>query len=121
MSAKKSAPPKDAAAKHFPIFSYEDYDFTFHKSAWPIGLKSTYPEELVRRVGAAMISLQMGNSAIDYTYKKYLKNRTYEMGDGSRLDLRISREIKKKTSLLSGLVSEVTGLGQKRDGQFICE
>jgi hypothetical protein len=121
MSAKKSAPPKDAAAKHFPIFSYEDYDFTFHKSAWPIGLKSTYPEELVRRVGAAMISLQMGNSAIDYTYKKYLKDHTYEMDDGSRLDLRLSREIKKKTSLLSALISEVTGLGPKKDGQFICE
>lgn len=121
MSAERPASSNDAAAKHFPIFSYEDYDFTFKRGAWPIGLKSTFPEELIRRIGAAMISLQMGNRAIDYTYKTYLKDRSYQMNDGSRLDLRISREIKNKTKLLSGLVSEVTELGPKTDGQFICE
>jgi hypothetical protein len=75
----------------FPIFSYEEYDFSFEHLAWPLGLKSTYPAELIRRVAAAAISYQMGNRSIDYIYKRYLKEHQYGMGDESRLDLQSSR------------------------------
>ena len=120
MFLEKPKSIEDPAGKNFPIFSYEDYDFGLNV-AWPIGLKSTYPEELIRRIGAAVISLHMGNTAVDYTYRRYLKGRRYEMNDGSRLDLCISREIKNKSAALSSSLSLITELEPKNDGQFVSE
>jgi hypothetical protein len=107
MERQRRSKSKNPNAAHFPIFSYEDYDFQFWNAPWPIGLKSTYPEELVRRIAAAFISLQMGNSGVDYTYKRYLKDAHYEMNDGSRLDLKITRTIAQRMKLLSDLISRV--------------
>ena len=122
MNAKRRAQRKlNPNAAHFPIFSYEDFDFQFKGAPYPIGLKSTYPEELIRRVAAAFISFQMGNAAIDYTYKRYLKDHRYETNDGSRLDLRVTRTISRRMELLSGLISRVTQPENKRLGEVVCE
>jgi hypothetical protein len=48
----------DPSASQFPIFSYEEYDFQF-RHGLPVGLKSTYPEESIRRIAAARISLRL--------------------------------------------------------------
>ena len=111
----------DQRSSALPIFSYEDFDFGFKNSAWPIGLKSTYPEELVRRVAAAMISYHAGNSGIDYTYKRFLKNKSYKIDDGSRLDLRISKTISHRLNLLDDLIYRITALEPKRNGEVISE
>jgi hypothetical protein len=121
MAGKRSAKANDAAAAHFPVFSNEEYDFSFKRHHWPVGLKSTFPEELIRRIGAAVLSYQAGNSAIDYTYKRYFKDHPYVMDDGSRIDLKISREIKHKMDLLSEAVYQVSSLEPKKGGAFISE
>jgi hypothetical protein len=112
---------KKLLALQFPIFSYEDYDFGFQFPLWPIGLKSTYPEELVRRIAAAVISYSQGNSAIDYTYKTYLKDKSYEMNDGSRIDLRIAGSISGRMRAFADLIFLVTAHEEKRQGEILCE
>jgi hypothetical protein len=112
---------KEELSRHFPIFSREDFDFCLDHSPYPIGLKSTYPEELVRRVAAALVSFRAGNSGIDYTYKRYLKEHKYELDDGSRLDLRISREIKSSMHLLDALIFQTTAVEGKRRGEVVAE
>src|SRR5256885_9290603 len=108
-------------AAHFPIFSYEDYDFQFKNAAYPVGLKSTYPEELIRRVAAAFISFQMGNSGVDYTYKNFLKDKPYQTDDGTRLDLRITRTLSARLELLEALIDRVAKSDDKRLGEIVCE
>jgi hypothetical protein len=120
MERRRPRRPNPNAA-HFPIFSYVDYDFQFKAASYPIGLKSTYPEELVRRIAAAFISFQMGNTGIDYTYKRYLKDKRYEMNDGSRLDLKVTRIISRRMTLLSGLILRATQSEGKRLGEIVCE
>ncbi len=121
MKRRRRARKTSPNSAHFPIFSYEDYDFGFNAPPYPIGLKSTYPEELVRRVGAALISFQMRNSGIDYTYKRYLKDHRYEMNDGSRLDLRITKTVTRRMDLLSELISRVSQADGKRLGEIVSE
>jgi hypothetical protein len=108
-------------AKQFPIFSYEDYDFEFKKRGYPIGLKSTYPEELVQRVSAARLSYLLRLKSVDYTLKQYLNEVKYEMGDGSRLDLRVSATLKHRTELLSALISRLSERPNKSNGEAIGE
>ncbi len=105
----------------FPIFSYEEYDFEFERMSFPVGLKSTYPEEFIRRIAAARVSYHAGNRSIDYTYKQYLKDKSYPVNDGSRLDLRISRAIEHRMALLGELIDRMSEQGPKTDGQFIAE
>jgi hypothetical protein len=112
--------PTQTTRSQFPLFSYEEFDFAF-ETGWPIGLKSTYPEELIRRIAAARVSFQLGNSGIDYTYKRYLKDKTYPVDDGSRLDLRVSRFVEEHLELLFELISRTTALEPKREGEIICE
>jgi hypothetical protein len=114
-------PKIQGSIQQFPIFSYEDYDFEFKKRGYPIGLKSTYPEELIQRVSAARLSYLMHLSSVDYTRKQYLKDKKYEMNDGSRLDLRVSAALKKRTELLSELLARLSERPEKSHGEIVGE
>ena len=119
---KKSSIDDGVDPAQFPIFSHEDYDFEFKAFGWPIGLKSTYPIELVRRVAAARVSYHASLRSIDYAYKQYVKDTEYDdLDDGSRLDLRISAAIKYRLDCLSELILRVTMLDPKREGEIISE
>jgi hypothetical protein len=111
---------RPAKRSEFPIFSYEEY-FEFKRQAFQVGLKSTYPEEFIRRIAAARISYQMGNRSIGYTYKRYLEDASYDVNDGSRLDLRISNAIKHRMALLDELIHRITEHEPKVDGQILAE
>lgn len=79
----------EAFAAAFPLFQGGEYDFYLNDCPWQIGLQSTHPDGLKRKVAAAVISEFMGLRSVDNVLKKYLANVTYREGDGSRLDLRI--------------------------------
>lgn len=108
-------------ANQFPIFSYEDYDFEFKNRGYSVGLKSTHPEELIRRISAARLSYLMHLGSVDYTRKRYLKDAKYEMNDGSRLDLRVTRALKNQTELLAELIRRLSRRATKSEGEIICE
>jgi hypothetical protein len=91
-------PKRSAVATNFPVFAMNDYDFVFQNPLWPVGLRSTFPEELKRRIAAAMLSCQFGYSGVDYAYKTYTKHARYDAGDPSRLDWQIDGAIKRQTS-----------------------
>jgi hypothetical protein len=98
-----------------------DYDFVFQNPLWPVGLRSTFPEELKRRIAAAMLSCQFGYSGVDYAYKTYTKHARYDAGDPSRLDWQIDGAIKRQTSSLGELIFQVTPHPNKRHGEIISE
>jgi len=60
-------------------------------------------------------------SSIDYTRKQYLKDAKYEMNDGSRLDLRVSAVLKKRTELLSDLIVRLSERPVKSNGESVGE
>lgn len=114
-------PSQDAkVAEQFPLFRYEDYDVRFQYEPWPIGLKSTYPEELIRRVATAVASLQMRNR-MDYTYKRYAGEHSYKVDDGSRLDWRAARLVCAQADVLSDLIYQTSTLQPKRQGEVLSE
>jgi hypothetical protein len=113
--------PTRAFAEQFPLFSHENFDFIFGGTEWPIGLRSTCPSELKRRIAAASASFFAGNRSMDHTYKRYLAHLNYDEGDGSRLDVRIESEIERKLSLFSDVLVEITALEPKRLGEVVAE
>jgi hypothetical protein len=112
---------RDTPHKHFPIYPSKDYDMDFPNMQNSIGIMSTAPHELIKRVVAAAISYQARNSSIDYTYKRYLRDKRYNTNDGSRLDLRISRAIDLHGQLFSALLFHITTLKGKTLGNIVCE
>jgi hypothetical protein len=108
-------PPKPSI-DHFPLFQHEDYDFNF-QFPWPVGLKSTYDEELIRRVSSAMLSFFLGNRSIDYIYKRYGRNSEYSTTDGTRLDLLITKEIRNYTRSLGEAIAWTSTTRDKRLGE----
>jgi hypothetical protein len=107
--------------EQFPIYPSEDFDMCFPGMMFPIGVKSTTPVELIRRIVAAVTSYQLRNESIDYTYKRYLNGRSYATNDGTRLDIRISNEVNTSCELISAIIYNVTSIGDKRIGNIICE
>jgi hypothetical protein len=82
----------------FPLFQAGEYDFYLSKSPWQIGLQSTHPDSLKRKIAAAVMSELAGLRSVDYTLKRYLQDVTYPQEDGSRLDLRIRAFVSRKMS-----------------------
>jgi hypothetical protein len=80
----------------FPLFQGGEYDFYFKKSPWQIGLHSTYPDSLKRKIAAAVTSEKLGLRSVDNVLKKYLVGVSYPEEDGSRLDLRIRSFVSRK-------------------------
>jgi hypothetical protein len=106
----------------FPLFPAQQYDFFFDEPLWPIGLQSTAPNELKRRVAAARASVFLGLKSVDGTLKRYLKDRKYPEGDDQRLDLRVTREINAATETISKAILLISSLGdKKRLGEILGE
>lgn len=117
-----NAPKRSKAiSENFPLFLREDFDLTFPNAHWPVGLHSTFPNELKRRIAAAIISYQMQNKGIDYTYKRYLSDHEYPRSSYKRLDLSITRLIKIQCDRFSELIYQVTSIGPKSHGEVISE
>ncbi len=115
---KESNEPLRAA---FPLFQEGEYDFCFKKSAWQIGLHSTYPDSLKRKIAAAVISEQLGLRSVDYVLKNYLAGVTYTQEDGTRLDLRIRSFVSRKMLDLESLIACVSELPNKPSCKFVSE
>jgi hypothetical protein len=118
MELGKTEPPW---TEQFPIFTSHDYDFLMPHMPWAIGIKSTFPEELVKRIVAAALSMQLGYRGVDRAYKMYLEDHSYEMNDGNRLDTRVAKIISAQSAAFSNLIYQVTALGDKKHGGIIAE
>ncbi|MGP0010992.1 MAG: hypothetical protein ACLPIG_20215 [Methylocella sp.] len=90
--------PNQSLKDAFPLFQGGEYDFYLAKSPWKIGLQSTHPDSLKRKIAAAVASEFAGIRSVDYTLKRYLRDVTYPQEDGSRLDLRIRAFVSHKMS-----------------------
>jgi len=107
-------------ADQFPIFLHENYDTTFPQLPFSIGLKSTYPEELFKRIAAAAISYQAGLSSIDYTYKRYIGDKSYTRTE-YRTDFDVEKIITESTSWMSSTLRQISEELGKLDGSIIAE
>jgi len=90
----------EAMRASFPLIQGGDFDLYFGHMPWQIGLKSTYPNSLKRKLAAVAASEFLGIRSIDYVLKNYLADVNYPEEDGSRLDRRIR-------SFVSGRMSEL--------------
>jgi hypothetical protein len=88
--------PNQSLKDSFPLFQGGEYDFYLAKSPWKIGLQSTHPDSLKRKIAAAVVSEFMGLRSVDNVLKKYLHDVSYPQEDGSRLDLRIGAFVSRK-------------------------
>lgn len=56
----------------FPLYSMDDYDTFYPHHVWKVGIKSTFPSLLKKRLIASVIATQMGGASVDYMVKRYL-------------------------------------------------
>lgn len=105
----------------FPLFQGGEYDFCLPNSHWQIGLKSTHPNSLKRKIVAAVISEAQGLRSVDYVLKTYLSDVNYSEQDRSRLDLRIHSFVSRKMNDLNCLTGLVRELPNKPTCKFVSE
>jgi hypothetical protein len=77
----------------FPLSSNEDFDFIFSNAPYPIGLRSTYPPELKRKVAAAVAAFRGHLRSLDHAYRTYTDEADFLPTKESRLDIQISSAI----------------------------
>ena len=111
----------ESLRKAFPLFQGGEYDFYLPHSSWQIGLQSTHPDGLKRKIIAAVISEQLGIRSVDYVLKNYLADATYPREDGSRLDLRIRSFVSRKMLDYDSASKYLAGLSNKHVGIFVSE
>lgn len=97
----------------FPLFQGGEYDFYLPHSPWQIGLQSTHPDGLKRKIAAAVVSQFLGLRSVDHVLKKYLAHVTYPEEEGSRLDLRIRSFVSCKMSDFNSLIRYLAPLPNK--------
>jgi hypothetical protein len=97
----------------FPLFQGGEYDFYLPNSPWQIGLQSTHPDGLKRKIVAAVISEQLGLRSMDNVLKKYLADVNYPEENRSRLDLRIRSFVSRKMSDFESLIRYLAPLPNK--------
>jgi hypothetical protein len=97
----------------FPLFKGGEYDFYLPHSPRQMGLQSTHPDGLKRKIAAAVASQFLGLRSVDYVLKKYLAHVTYPEEDRSGLDLRIRSFVSCKMSDFDSLIRYLAPLPNK--------
>lgn len=115
-----SESPAGSLADNFPIYLVDDFDFTFPGIGWSIGLRSTYPNILKKRIASAAISLIMGISP-DRVEKKYLHDVEYKESSPNRLDLIIDSFIKQQIEVLDNAINQFKISTDDSFGQFVAK
>jgi len=103
----------------FPLFQHGEYDFFFPNAQWEIGLKSTYPESLKKKIAAVLVSELMGLKSVDNVLKNYLSDVQYPEEDDARLDLRIRAAVTKLISKFDALIFAISISGEVRGNRVI--
>ena len=109
-----------ALRREFPLFLFEEFDSTFPNLGWIIGMKSDYPEELFRRVGAAGVSVFLGSKSVDYICKRYTNAAEYECGE-NRLDKEVSNWLVGSHKLFLDGLSAITNRDEQNFGKVLFE
>lgn len=118
-SAKKVATAQ--LSQQFPLYFSIDFDFAFTNASWPVAVSSCAPEDLKRRLAAALISHQLGTKSIDYTLKRYMAGSVYPEADRSRLDLQLTAAINEKNDDYTDFVLLASCLEHKLAGSMVAE
>ncbi|VTZ25808.1 conserved hypothetical protein [Methylocella tundrae] len=96
----------------FPLFQGGEYDFCFPKAFWKIGMQSSIPNSLKKKIAASIISEQFGLKSVDNVSRKYLKGVNYPESDNERLDRRVRSFVAKKMSAFN---SQIYVLSKRTD------
>lgn len=98
----------------FPLVDGKgEFDFYFKIFPWEIGLQSTCPADLKRKIAAVVISEKLGLRSLDYVIKNYLSNVTYSEEDSKRLDHRIRSFVSNKMSEFEAAIRILAPLPNK--------
>jgi hypothetical protein len=110
----------EALRAAFPLQGGE-YDFYLPNSPWQIGLSSTHPEELKRKIVASIVSEHLGLRSVDNVLKNYLAGETFPKEDGNRLDHRIRSFVSENMSDFASMIRYVSWLPNKEFCKVISE
>lgn len=104
----------------FPLFQAGEYDFYYKNAPWKIGLESTCPAELKRKIAGAFISETLQLKSVDNVLKKYLANIDYVEADDDRLDLRIRRHIEYSMKIFHDAIRELSKAAPQNINYAVC-
>lgn len=120
--SERSAAAKNPLLVAAPLFPFDDFDSAVGAlGGLPVGIKSSYPVEYVRRVTAAVISYQLSLSSIDYAKKRYVIDEERPETNSDRLDIRITNAIEDGTNSIFKHVVELAHLGDENVGTFMAQ
>jgi hypothetical protein len=114
-------PTNDLLKDSFPLFQQGEFDFYFENAPWPIGLQSTLPNELKKKIAASVISEALGYSSVDGVMKRYLEDIAYPDGNHNRLDWRIRTHVSSSMDVFHGELEKVARLPNKPFGSVLSE
>lgn len=104
----------------FPLHRLEDYDAYYPHHAWAVGIKSTFPSILKKRLIASVMATQMGSASVDYIVKRYFTGAE-DAEPIARKDLEAINFIERSHSWLHGLVERLTYHDDDNVGRIMAE
>jgi len=105
----------------FPLFLAGEYDFCFTRSPWDIGLHSTCPNSLKKKIAAAVISESLALKSVDNVARNHLKDLVYPDPDKNRLDIRIRGFITEKMNIFGSQIDLLKERRDRKSNQTIAE
>jgi hypothetical protein len=105
--------------QELPIFPNEDFDLVFGKLGWPLATNSNVPEEFLRMILAGGTTCFLGNRSIDNVYRKYFKEKAFEVHDGQRLDYKVAKFANERIAFFNAASSFVSDGGSGPLGRTI--
>jgi hypothetical protein len=103
----------------FPLYSMEDYDAFYPHHLWKVGIKSTFPSLLKKRLIASVIATQMGTASVDYVIKRYLDGE--EEDQPLSMGAEANTFIEKSHDWLHGVAERLTHHADDNVGRIMAE
>ncbi len=105
----------------FPLFIGGEYDFSFPKAFWKVGVLSSCPSSLKKKIAASLLSEQLGLKSVDNVVRTYLKDVHYSEGDDGRLDLRVREFVTQRMRAFSSQIQVISKEPEKELNRTMSE
>ncbi len=106
-------------ALEFPLYALEDYDSYYPHHVWKVGIKTTLPDILRRRLIGSVIATHLGNSSVDNAVRKYVP--AVDEKPILRLGARAVSFIESSHSWMHDLVERLTRHDDQNIGRVMAE
>lgn len=106
-------------ALEFPLYELEDYDSYYPHHTWKVGIKTTLPDILRRRIIGSIIATHLGNSSVDHAVRQYVP--AVDEKPILRLGTKSVSFIESSHSWMNDLIERLTHHADENIGRFMAE